>query len=380
MNIKNNKLVLVDQKELYEIGSKFISNTVINRNKCIGCNELYEYDKNTKLSDQKIILKKNERFKCYGCNKYVRRSHGVYLFSCVKCGELNQKYRHFTSDLTGRVSFVSGIRTKLGHQICLKLLRAGSKVIGTTRYPEIAIEIYKKYSDYEIWSCNLSIWSEPFDMNNSNIKSDTDRLKEFIKNSYGKLDILINCAAQTIRNKEKNVNTDNKTELNRYGDHKYLDNKYENSWCLTLDNVVQNEMEEIFRVNSIAPVILFQSFKELLELSEYNPHIVNVHSREGIFNISKSKFHPHLNMGKAALAMFTKMLISSKYKTTCGKQFYIHGCDPGWISVDEYYQTNSPWIVPPLDEIDGASRIVYPIFANSLSCSKTIRHYNHIIL
>ena len=38
-----------------------------------------------------------------------------------------------------------------------------------------------------------------------------------------------------------------------------------------------------------------------------------------------------------------------------------------------------PWIVPPLDEIDGAARILFPLFSNFQSCSKTRRHFFQLI-
>ena len=79
------------------------------------------------------------------------------------------------------------------------------------------------------------------------------------------------------------------------------------------------------------------------------------------------------------MAMLTKSLIESKIKTDDNKSFSIHGCDPGWISVDEYYASSKPWIVPPLDEVDGASRILFPIFKGIMfSEPKTRRHFTKL--
>lgn len=33
----------------------------------------------------------------------------------------------------------------------------------------------------------------------------------------------------------------------------------------------------------------------------------------------------------------------------------------GWIFVDEYYETQIPWQVPSLDEIDGSDPILHPV-------------------
>jgi hypothetical protein len=47
-----------------------------------------------------------------------------------------------------------------------------------------------------------------------------------------------------------------------------------------------------------------------------------------------------------------------------------------WISVDEYYEGSRPWQVPPLDEVDGAARILFPLMMGlRYSCGKTRRHF-----
>jgi hypothetical protein len=81
-------------------------------------------------------------------------------------------------------------------------------------------------------------------------------------------------------------------------------------------------------------------------------------------------------MAKAALHMFTKCIPAEQLVSDKGDAFAFHGCDPGWISVDEYYEETRPWIVPPLDEVDGASRILYPIFTGLETEVRTRKHYN----
>ncbi len=41
-------------------------------------------------------------------------------------------------DLTGRVAIVTGARVKIGYQAAILLLRAGARVIVTTRFPHDA--------------------------------------------------------------------------------------------------------------------------------------------------------------------------------------------------------------------------------------------------
>lgn len=138
-------------------------------------------------------------------------------------------------------------------------------------------------------------------------------------------------------------------------------------------------MEEVNRINSIAPCLLIQTLIPLMQKTENVPYIINVHSREGLINVKKTKFHIHLNMAKIGLSMLTNCLVKTKIKTEIGKRFSIHGVDPGWISVDEYYEDSKPWIVPSLDEIDGASRILFPVFKQLESCSKTRKHFYNIV-
>lgn len=64
--------------------------------------------------------------------------------------------------------------------------------------------------------------------------------------------------------------------------------------------------------------------------------------------------------------------------SSLGVLFAIHGVNPGWISVDEYYEEDRPWVVPPLDEIDGAARILHPLFAKLSSCGVTRNHYHRL--
>ena len=357
------------------------SNTIISRQLSESCVKLYEFDKSTPLNTVGIKLKSNECFKCYGCQKTFRKTHPVYVFSCMECGTISQKFRHFSRPLFGKIAFVSGTRTKLGHQITLKLLRAGCIVIGSTRYPSNALELYKLYSDYDEFKSRLYVYPNGLDLDSKDLKIILLDLVKYIDEKFGKLDILINCAAQTIRTREKNRSTLilSESESNRYGDSKYVAEININSWQMTLNDLIQSEMEEVYRINAIAPCMIVQSLKPLMEKATESPYIINVHAREGLMNVKKSKFHMHLNMAKSGLAMLTKCLISSKLTTSNGHRFRIHGTDPGWISVDEYYESNCPWKVPPLDEIDGAARILYPLFANLDTCSKTRRHFYTLI-
>ena len=99
---------------------------------------------------------KNAR-SCYTCKARFNVLHSFYDQLCPACAELNWKKRVQTRPLIGEngtpyVSIVTGGRVKIGHRIVLKLLRAGSLVVATTRFPVAGAKVYEKYGEeYERW-------------------------------------------------------------------------------------------------------------------------------------------------------------------------------------------------------------------------------------
>lgn len=344
-------------------------------------------------------IKVNHRHRCYICCKTHRTCHGIYLICCKKCGDMCWEYRNYEEKfnnteilrekeilgkrkrnsnslpIKNRTAYVTGGRVKLGYQIALKLLRCGVKVLISTRNPDQTL--YKDEPDYYQWKDNLFIYQESLNFNQqpSLLELDILKLENYIRNTlkWDNLDILINAAAQTIRDLGYKKN-DEKMEKNRYNDSYRFPNDKPNSWSLTIDKVEADEFEEVMRVNAIAPALLVKNLRHLINKSE-EPFIINVHAREGLFNVNKTNFHIHTNMAKAALHMFT---LCNRGKNSIVPNAKICGVDPGWISLDEYYENSTPLPVPPLDEIDGAARILFPIWENR-NCRKTYRHFNRII-
>ena len=358
-------------KKIYEAAVRVDGVNSVKRCLAESCHDLYELEKGC-LSTTSIST---DGSFCYGCGTRDYPSHAVYVYMCKLCGNKYQTNRTIKASLPGNVALVIGARTKLGHQTVLKLLRAGCVVYGTTRKPVEAVEMYEKYSDKDEWISRLKL--RKLDLDISDIRESLAPILAEISEHHASLDYLINIAAQTIRTRE-NVTEENRKDKNRYGDAKYADNLKQNSWQLCLHEVSQQEFEEVFRINSIAPAIIISDCIPLLKKSS-KPYVINVHSREGLMRVKKSRHHIHLNMAKSALAMLTYNLKFAEYKTSQGKPFCIHGIDPGWISIDEYFEKELPWVVPPIDEIDGASKIVFPIFTNAASCYYTTRHYDQII-
>ena len=105
-------------------------------------------------------------------------------------------------------------------------------------------------------------------------------------------------------------------------------------------------------------------------------HIVNVTALEGKFNVGKkSGGHPHTNMSKAALNMLT--LTAARDYAREG--ILMNSVDTGWVTdmsptgIGATASTHETFVGPPLDDEDGSSRVVDPIFShvnNHVSGSK----------
>ena len=92
------------------------------------------------------------------------------------------------------IAIVTGARIKIGFQTCLKLLRAGAIVIATTRFPNSAVQAYMKEKDSRIWSSRLHLYG--LDLRDV---IGIEAFVAFVAKKYGKIDIIINNACQTVR-------------------------------------------------------------------------------------------------------------------------------------------------------------------------------------
>ncbi|WP_233566102.1 hypothetical protein [Flavobacterium sp. 81] len=123
------------------------------------------------------------------------------------------------------------------------------------------------------------------------------------------------------------------------------------------------ELVEVNLINQIAPYFLIKELKPLFLNSHFEERfIVNVTSSEGIFSYTnKTIFHPHTNMTKAALNMMT--LTSAKEFAV--DSIFMASVDVGWISTGAKESLRKKQFeegyIPPLDSVDGASRIFDPI-------------------
>ncbi|MBA4371813.1 MAG: oxidoreductase [Thermodesulfovibrio sp.] len=131
---------------------------------------------------------------CYICKEEFTRLHFFYDMLCSRCGDLNYRKRFQTVSLQGQVALITGARVKIGYQATLQMLRAGATVIATTRFPVDAAARYFKEEDFEVWGDRLHIHG----LDLRHIPS-VEIFAGYLEKRFGRLDILINNAAQTVR-------------------------------------------------------------------------------------------------------------------------------------------------------------------------------------
>jgi NAD(P)-dependent dehydrogenase (short-subunit alcohol dehydrogenase family) len=102
-------------------------------------------------------------------------------------------------------------------------------------------------------------------------------------------------------------------------------------------------------------------------------HIINVSALEGKFYVGKKgSGHPHTNMSKAALNMLTHTSAAGLYQD----KILVNAVDTGWVTdmapggVGAVAATHATHVGPPLDAVDGAARVLDPIFSHLAEPSK----------
>jgi NAD(P)-dependent dehydrogenase (short-subunit alcohol dehydrogenase family) len=345
---------------------------------------------------------------CYICKTAFTELHFFYHLLCPRCAPFNFEMRHMHADLKGRVALITGGRVKIGHQMVLRLLRDGARVIVTTRFPYAAAKRLQLEPDAADWLHRLQVYG--LDLRNLPA---VEAFAAHLGATESHLDIIIHNAAQTIRRppgfyrelaeqelqpalnvppearalvQQETANplmaalAAGATELpggpelppvaldtlpiDRLADHEErADSRDVNSWLLRLDEVSAPEMLEVQLVNTIAPFLLNGRLRSLLARSPFpRRFIVNVSAMEGQFSRHKTIYHPHTNMAKASLNMMTR---------TSGEDYardgiYMTSVDTGWITDEnptpkrERGQQDRGFF-PPLDIMDGMARIYHPV-------------------
>jgi NAD(P)-dependent dehydrogenase (short-subunit alcohol dehydrogenase family) len=149
-------------------------------------------------------------------------------------------------------------------------------------------------------------------------------------------------------------------------DGNQLDLRKVNSWRLKAEDVDTPELLEVHLVNAISPFILVSRLHALMQKTDNrDKHVVNVSAMEGCFaRNTKTEKHPHTNMAKASLNMLTRTSAVDFAK----QGIFMNSVDTGWVTDEDPHhhaqrKRSDDDFHPPLDAIDGAARVVDPIFS-----------------
>jgi len=158
-------------------------------------------------------------------------------------------------------------------------------------------------------------------------------------------------------------------------DLQQVDLRTHNSWRLRLHEVPTLELLEVQLVNATAPFVMAARLKPLMlrvpgappgTATSHDParHVVMVSAMEGQFyRGKKTDKHPHTNMAKAAL----NMLVRTSAADLIQDGIHLNAVDTGWVTDEDPVQIAARKVEehgfsPPLDIVDGAARILAPIF------------------
>lgn len=131
---------------------------------------------------------------CYVCKTSFTQVHFFYDSMCTPCAKLNYEKRFQTARLDGQVAIITGARLKIGYQSALMMLKAGARVIITTRFPQDAAMRFAREPDFRDWGDRVQVHG--LDLRHS---PSVEAFCALMNQKLNRLDLLINNAAQTVR-------------------------------------------------------------------------------------------------------------------------------------------------------------------------------------
>jgi NAD(P)-dependent dehydrogenase (short-subunit alcohol dehydrogenase family) len=289
---------------------------------------------------------------CYVCHARYRDLDARYHLLCPACAALHEEKRRQRADLAGRRALVTGGRAGIGRAVALRLLRDGAEVVVTTRFAEAARRAFAAEPDHTAFAERLTVVALELE--------DLDAVERFAADLAKRpLDILVNNAALSVAYPAERVARLAAAEPVAEDD----DPRDDHGWLYAVDEVPLAELRAVLRVNAAAPLLLVGRLRPALAASP-NPSrfIVNVTGLDGEFGRAfKSTRHVHVNMSKAALNMLTRTAAAD----LAAERIFLCSVDAGWVTHEGRASTRrkarAQGFLPPLDEIDAASRIYDPI-------------------
>ncbi len=333
---------------------------------------------------------------CYVCKQKFSAVHHFYDQMCPVCAEFNFRKRTELADLRGRVALLTGGRVKIGYQAGLKLLRAGARLIVTTRFPRDSAQRYAQEPDFAEWADRLKIYG--LDLRHT---PSVESLCRELLETLPRLDFIINNACQTVRRPpefyahmmegerealhampprvlellghREDSTADSRTsqlpessltaaprsglaqaaELSQVPllaedflnqkhlfpegrldqDLQQVDLRGRNSWRLLMAEVSSVELLEVQLINAIAPFIINARLKPLmLRTPDRDKHIVNVSAVEGQF-YRNQKTTRHPHTNMA------KAALNMMTRTAAGDYFqdgiHMNSVDTGWVTDED---------------------------------------------
>ena len=358
---------------------------------------------------------------CYVCKTPYQQLHFFYDQLCQSCGDISHQKRAPRFDLTGRTAVITGARVKIGYHAAILLLRNGCDVVVTTRFPADGAARFAREPDFSDWKHRLTLYG--LDLRHT---PSVDALARHLSTTLPRLDFLLHNACQTVRRppgfyehllehetkpwaalppaerplveadvawrasdpslplpaRLSQVDPEDKALPSSSSssalasifpagaldqDLQQIDLRTHNSWRAALGDVPTIELLEVLLVNAAAPFVLTSKLRPLLEKENAgrDRHVVNVSAMEGQFyRANKTDKHPHTNMAKAALNMLTR----TSAQDLAQHGVWMNAVDTGWVTDEDpahlaALKVKEHRFSPPLDVVDGAARIVDPIFS-----------------
>jgi NAD(P)-dependent dehydrogenase (short-subunit alcohol dehydrogenase family) len=199
-----------------------------------------------------------------------------------------------------KIALVTGAYKGLGLEWCTQLVNQGYKVILTAR------ELEKAQIEAEILNKN-QIVTYPMSLDVKN-ETSIQELASWTEATFGKIDLIINNAG---------INPKDYSDKSRMAKAFYLD---------SLDS---EEILEVIRINSIAPLIIVKHFRKLLTQSP-RPVVVNISSWLG--SVTNLSFGGHYGyIGSKNLLNILNKSMANELKND---NIICVNVNPGWVQTD----------------------------------------------